>query len=466
VIKVESNPLLLDVIRDDYGEFVGDIYRLNTWAGMGRSWLKGRQRTFDIIDISLMGTAPSGALGVAEDYRFTVEAFEEYLVHLKPGGMISLNLYILPPPKTELRLLETAVVALRKIGITRPADHIAAIRSWGSLCILVKRSPFTAREIGAFKAFASTRHFDLIHYPGIAESETNIYVKTETNEYFHIFQSILSPEKRADFLKRYLFDVMASSDDRPFFHYYLKLENIREIYRLMGGKWQYFIEEGYILPVLFVQVAFFGLILMAAPLLARRRDGASRMTAGIFGYFSLLGTGFMFVEICFIQKSILILENPAYAMAAVLSAMLISSGLGSLLSHRLGFLAKPAVMPAAALLIVAYSFVLPFLMALLVPYALPLRILFVVCLILPPGFLMGIPFPLGLKALGLSDPSLIPWAWAINGCFSVLSPVLAVLFALVTGFTAVLWLGAAAYLSAFLIFSSGLLRSSGQMKQE
>jgi len=465
LVKVESNPLLLDVIRDDYAEFVGGIYRLNTWPGMGRSWLKARQRAFDIIDISLMGTAPSGALGIAEDYRFTVEAFDVYLGHLKPGGMISLNLYLLPPPRTELRLLETAVVALGNLGITRPAEHIAAIRSWGSLCILVKRSPFTVREMAAVKTFASTRRFDLIHNPGIAESATNVYIKTDGNEYFHAFQSILRPEKRADFLKSYLFDVRASHDDRPFFHYYLKLENIREIYRVMGGKWQYFIDEGYILPVLFAQVVVFGLMLMSAPVFMKKRNVIGRMRAGIFGYFSLLGIGFMFAEICFIQKFILILENPAYAMAAVLTALLISSGLGSLLGHRASVLAKPAVMPAAALMIIVYSLALPFLMDLLVPYAVPLRILLVVCLILPPGILMGIPFPLGLKTLGRTDPSLIPWAWAINGCFSVLSPVLAVLIALTAGFTAVLWLGSAAYLFAFFIFSFGLLRSSGQMKR-
>ncbi|HSB51622.1 MAG TPA: hypothetical protein VLD40_03090, partial [Dissulfurispiraceae bacterium] len=72
-------------------------------------------------------------------------------------------------------------------------------------------------------------------------------------------------------------------------------------------------------------------------------------------------------------------------------------------------------------------------------------------LLLPLGLLMGIPFPLGLRVLGERSETLIPWAWAINGCFSVLAPLLAVMLAMIVGFKGVLWLGALCYLAAYFL---------------
>jgi hypothetical protein len=118
IYSVESNPLLVKVIKSDYNEFSGGIYRQNSWGGLGRSWLKSANRNFDIIDMSMLGSIPSGLFGISEDYRFTVEAFKEYLSHLNPGGFISVNLFMLPPPRIELRILNTAITAMRELMIS------------------------------------------------------------------------------------------------------------------------------------------------------------------------------------------------------------------------------------------------------------------------------------------------------------------------------------------------------------
>lgn len=169
-------------------------------------------------------------------------------------------------------------------------------------------------------------------------------------------------------------------------------------------------------------------------------------------YFAFLGIGFMFVEIPLIQKMILPLENSSYAIASVLTSILISSGAGSLLSHRYSLMRNQFVVLAISLLIVIYSLFIPLISDAVSPYPMPLKIASIFFILIPLGLLMGIPFPLGIKNLGESASHLIPWAWAINGCLSVLAPIIAIMLAMVIGFKAVMWIGAGAYFLAFFTF--------------
>lgn len=453
IYKVDSNPLVIRAIREYLGDFSSGIYDTRTWTGIGRSWLASADENFDLIDIPMTGSIPAGSAGFSEDYRFTVEAFEKYLSHLTPAGLISINLFLLPPPRSELRLLSTLAAAFEAMDIGDFGSHIAAIRSWGTVTIIVKKSPLSALDIDNIKNFARNRRFDLIYCPGVREEETNIYVKMQSDEYYKAFSSLISPDTRQGFIGRYLFDISPVRDENPFFHYYLKLRNIKEIYKVMGEKWLYFIEEGYLLPVIFVQVALLGLVLMVVPAL-RLNKHADKSSAGnpffALSYFALLGMGFMFAEIALIQKMILPLESPPFAMSAVLSSLLFSSGAGSLLSRRFALLRKSPVLLVTSCLILTYSLLLPGVIPLFFSYSLKAKLFAVFVILLPAGLLLGIPFPLGISLLGERRPALIPWAWAVNGCFSVIAPILAVIFALSVGFKAVLAAGAGMYLLAFL----------------
>lgn len=463
IYKIESNPVLVKIIRNELKDFSGGIYTENTWSGLGRSWLKPVQEKFDIIDISLMGSVPSGSFGISEDYRFTVEAFKEYIGHLKQDGLLSINLFILPPPRIELRLINTLIASMEELDIKDIEKQVAAIRSWGSICILVKRSPFTLHDREVIKEFSKDRRFDLIHYTGIREEETNIYVRMPSNDYSTAFKTLLNHATRTQFIHEYIFDISPASDDKPFFHYYLKLKNIKEIYKIMGEKWQYFIEEGYILLAVFIQVLFLSLVLVFLPafskrsnVIVRRSIRPTKQSQNLLPYFAFLGIGFMFVEVSLIQKMILPLETPSYAVATVLTSILISSGIGSLLSYRISVLRSPFITVVLSFLIVAYSILLPTISDFLSPHAIPVKIISIFFILMPVGILMGIPFPTGLKILGKKNGSLIPWAWAINGCLSVLAPILTIMLAMVVGFKAVLWLGAFAYLMAFITLRSFL----------
>lgn len=449
ISAVEANPDLIRIIHDDFHGFSGGIYDDRTWSGLGRSWLMGRSDRFDLIDISLQGAEPSGGFAISEDYRFTVEAFREYLAHLKDNGVLCFNLFILPPPRIELRIVSTAVSALKDMGISDAAGRIAAVRSWGSVTILVKKSPLTPAELATLRRFAGERWFDPVYYPGVKPDETNRFVKTAATDYAGAFAAILSPTERDIFTERYLFDIRPAHDEAPFFHHFLKLDKIRDIYRTMGEKWQFFLEEGYILPAVFIQVLFLSLLLLLMPYLAGEKQEYAT-GKNLLPCFALLGLGFMFIEVSLIQKLILPLENPSYAVAAVLASLLINSGCGSLLSHRHAGLQRPATMAAIALLTVVYALLLPPVTNAIAPLMLPSKVITLFLLITPLGLLMGIPFPTALSLLGERNPQLIPWAWAINGCFSVLAPILAVILAMATGFKGVLLLAAGAYFLAYL----------------
>jgi hypothetical protein len=446
LVAVESRPELVRILRRDWRDFAGDLYPVRTATGLGRSWLRAGAERFDIIDIALTGVEPAGAYGIAEDFRFTVEAMKEYLGHLRPDGLLSVNLYLLPPPRTELRLLTTLVAAMEELGIREPARHLAVVRSWGTVCLLAKRSPLSADDLARISSFAAERWFDLVHPPGAAAGEGGRQLTAATDGYAPAVAALLDPLRRAGFLADYPFAVGPVRDDAPFFNYFLKSGRLGEVYRLMGGKWQFFLEAGGIVPAVLVQVALLSLLLVLLPLLAGQRSGRDgRRGRGLLPYFALLGGGFMCVETALIQRLILPLENPAFAVATVLAALLVSSGAGSLLSQSRPALQRPATAAGIAVLVILYSLALPAVSALLASWPLPLKLGAVFLWLCPLGLLLGIPFPSGLRLLGEREPRLLPWAWVINGCCSVLAPIMAIMLAIVAGFTAVLALGAAAY---------------------
>jgi hypothetical protein len=453
--KVESNPKVVDVISGNYNEFSGRIYENAVWTGYGRSFLQShKENHYDVIDLSMTDTSVSGIFGISENYRLTVEAFRQYLEALRKDGILSISLYLIPPPRTEFRILSSLVTALEQAGVKDVMPLFTAIRSWDSMTLLIKKSPFTDSEIDRIKEFSRRGRFDLLYYPDIRKGEFTSYIKKASDEYLTGFQNILQAETRTAFMNGYLFDIKPVYDENPFFNYYLRIGNIKAIYKIMGQKWLYFLEEGYLLPVIFATVFLLSILIILIPVLFKRFGQFQRLKQfnqikPVMLYFSMLGLGFMFVEVSLIQKAILLLENPAYSVATVVTAVLMGSGIGSVYCSRLPKNGLPFSLLILSLLIVAYSVAYPQFSERLL-FLDPLsRSAVLFTALLPLGFFMGMPFPAGMKLLGEKYQILIPWAWSINACLSVLSPVLTIMIALVTGFHSVLWMGALAYLFAF-----------------
>jgi hypothetical protein len=218
---------------------------------------------------------------------------------------------------------------------------------------------------------------------------------------------------------------------------------------MLGKSWQPFGGSGYlVLVVLLALVVILSAGLIVAPLLVRPGALAAGAPAGhaeaaALLYFALLGLGFLFVEIPLLQRFILYLGQPATSFGVVVAALLAASGLGSrYLSARLPL---RLALPLIAGLVVVYPWLLTGLFDLTLPLPLAGRVAITVIAILPLGALMGVPFPAGLARLDSSRPGLIAWVWAVNGCASVISAVLAAMIALTWGFAVVLWAAAAAY---------------------
>jgi len=451
--KVEGNPLIIKVMKGELGDLSGRIFNQDTWQGLGRNLITRMKEApmYDIIDISMTGTTVSGVFGMMEDYRYTVEAFKEYIRGLKEDGILSISMYLIPPPRRELRVLATAITALEEVGIEAPWRNIIAIRSWDTITILIKKAPFSAKEIREAGEFIRSRGFDFLYYPGIKEEESGVYIRGR-NEYFKGFSSIINPEDRDRFINEYLFDIRPVRDENPFFHYYLKTKNILRIYNLMGRKWLYFIDEGYLTPLLLTITTLLStfMILLPVTFKLRVREARPADLLTLFLYFCMLGLGFMFVEITLIQRHILILENPVYSLSVVLTTILASSGVGSLLSLRLESLQRPVILPILSCVMLIYSLIQAVLFKAVMPFHLSIKIPIIFISIIPIGVLMGIPFPMGIRLLGGHRASLIPLAWAINAFFSVIAPVITIMIAITIGFKGVLWLASGAYIIAWV----------------
>jgi spermidine synthase len=462
IVVIEDNPTLVELLQGKYGEYSGGIYlkeKTYVEVGEGRNYLRRAPPAFDLIILPLtesLGASSMGLMGLTEDYRLTTEAFQEYFRALKPGGWLAISLYLLPPPRGELRLVATAKKVLEQAG-KRPGEHILAFRSWGTFSLCLKKESIIFREISTLKSFCARMRFDLVHYPGMNMKEANIYNRFPTPLYFRGVEKVLNEGEK--FYSDYLFDITPAADDRPFFHYYFRWSHLRELYRLAGEKWQFFIEGGTLVPVVLLQAILLSVLFLLLPFITggRKKEVPKASPVQTFSwlvYFSLLGLGFMFVEISLIQKFILFLNHPVYAVSLVIFSLLVFAGIGSRLSLRLNprtsWFGKFALLWIAALLGL-HTFLLPGILLFFQGAPLYYRQALTILAIAPLGFLMGMPFPMGLRLLGSQDSALIPWAWCANGCFSVLGSILPVVIALSWGFRAVFLLASFLYILNFFL---------------
>jgi len=456
VVVVEPNPTIVDLLRGTFREFSGSIYLhqgVHVVVEEGRSFVRRIPGFFDLAILPLiesLGASSTGFAGLHEDYRLTADAFQDYLRVLQPDGFLSFSVYLLPPPRGELRLISTAKEALERMG-KRPKDHLLAFRSWGTFSLLVKKSPIDPREIEALKAFCHRLRFDMVYYPGMSAEEANIHNRFPKPIYFSGVQGLLREGKK--FYSHYPFDVSPATDDRPFFHFFFRWGKVEEIYRLAGGKWQILLEGGFLVPMIFFLALFFSLLFIVFPLIFAGKSAIPRAYSWLI-YFAGLGFGFMFVEISLIQKFVLFLGHPVYSVSLVIFSLLVSAGIGSRLSARLaswGLRGLKFLLLGVVGILVLSAFFLPQILPLFHGISFLLRALLTFFFIAPLGLLMGTPFPLGIRWVGSQRPLLVPWAWCANGCASVLGSILPVILALAWGFQTVFFLAALFYFLSLLV---------------
>ena len=138
------------------------------------------------------------------------------------------------------------------------------------------------------------------------------------------------------------------------------------------------------------------------------REPPSRQSPLPLLYFIAIGLGYILVEIAFIQRFVLFLGHPTYALTVVIFLLMVSSGAGSLTSRRWLPRTEKGWIPLIAVLaaLVAYVLVLPGRLATLVGMSFEARLLISAVLLIPLGFVMGMPFPTGLRAFAASPPKI------------------------------------------------------------
>ncbi|MEE8185273.1 MAG: hypothetical protein V3T96_02605 [Thermodesulfobacteriota bacterium] len=454
----ETRGVVLQTMKENLLGFSGGLYKeAEIRHGYGRSILKELDLNFDIIQLPLTGTlgaSSSGIKGLQEEYNLTVEAFIDYMKHLKDGGVISTSLYLLPPPRQEIKLLSTVVKALEVSGIEKVGDNILAIRSWGVMTLLFKKTRFDERDIDLLKGFCNEERFDLIWYPGMEEDEANRFNQFPRPLYYELFKKVLEGEGRETFFGEYIYDISPSIDNRPFFGHTFKMTRMRETYESVGRKWGILIEGGYLLPWILIQSALAGFVLIMLPLLVVKREAIFKrgFLLPITVYFSAIGMGYIFIEIVLIQRMIPVLGEPIYAISAVLFSLLLSTGVGSYLSGRFMLIDRYSIhsILIVPLFIILYLLILGTVTDRIIGMGMTLRFLTTFLFLFPLGAVMGIPFPTGMSILGKRQADLIPWAWCINGSFSVIGTTLIMMVALSYGFHAVQVIAALLYLMAWL----------------
>lgn len=455
IIAVEPNSTIISAVRN---EFAGTTDSLFFYPGISlhtlepRTFLMTDTSHYDLITLPMVGTfgGSSGLYALQEQFYLTTQAFKEMWLKLNPEGAVSITSWMDYPVRNPLKILATMVQVLTAAGIHNPKDHIAAVRSWGTITFVMTRSPLQQAEIENIRTFSEEMLFDPALLPQLNEGERTFNNEFQDHRFFEYVDKILSPELK-NFYEDYDFNIKPASDNKPYFSQYIKWGNLNRLATFFGNRSLPFFEIGYLLVIVtFIQITLISFILIILPLLKIGWKGKSK--AGIILYFSGIGLGYMFVEMVFIQRFILYFGNPVYSASAVITSLLIFSGFGSYYSGYFMINKKlPVIFALIISILFTFSIILTPVLQQTVHLNLFLKLLIVLVITAPLAFCMGIPFPAGLSYVSKINSEVVPWAWGINGCISVISTAFATIVAVQMGFTWVILFAALAYVLPMLV---------------
>jgi len=448
VTGIEINPIIANtVMRERYADYAYHLYELpevHLHVTDGRSFIRNSHEQYDVIQMTLVDTWAStaaGAFALSENSLYTADAFREYFQHLKPDGMIAVTRWEFRQPREALRVVSVAMEALHQLGVANPAQNFMVV-SEGDLdedgipvVVLAKKTPFTPAEEDAVSQHLERN--DVL---------SALYLPSDPGQ--NPFSALIARNDPWAFARDYPYNVAPVNDNAPFFFFTLKTGQILHEESLQQGiDWKVNLGVVVLGMVLVISLAAVLAFLILPMLLGA--GGPSRQRVSLL-YFIAVGLGYILVEIAFIQRFVLFLGHPTYALTVVIFLMLLASGAGSLLSRR--WLREPARVWLPLVLIVAalgiYVFVLPPLLTAMIGLPFLLKLAVSGLLLVPLGIAMGMPFPTGLRALAISAGNAVEWAWAMNAASSVFGSVLAMVIAIHWGLNVTLVSGAAAYLAA------------------
>jgi hypothetical protein len=457
VTGVELNPTFIDLLQHRFADF----NKLATLPGVSfqvddaRSWFAstGKNRQFDLIQMSMIDTWAAtgvGAFSLSENGLYTVEGWRDFISTLAPDGVLTVSRWYSPDNIGETgRLVSLAAASLMQIGVKEPSRHIFLAGVGTLATLLLSRAPLTVDEIGTLRATAEKLGYTIMVSPDALP----------TNELLR--EVVMGPD--ADTLAAlsavHHLDVTAPTDERPFFFNQLRLADALPMLSAFAsvasgpGVLSGNLAATLTLLMLIALSAVLVVLTIVIPAAPSLRQVPRRLVGAGTIYFLLIGLGFMFVEIGLIQRLSLFLGHPVYGLAIGLFGLILSTGIGSLISELLPLRNAGRLLVWCGLTALALAALPLWLPQIVHAYqALPItgRAAVATAVIAPLGLLMGFGFPTGMRLVNGIDPRPTPWFWAINGAAGVLAAGIAVLVSIAVSISACLWIGGACYLALAL----------------
>ena len=457
IYGAEFNGTVFDIFAKEYADYVGGIsQRSNVHLSRdeGRFCIRSSPRAYDVLvfDNAVAQTAvSSGAFTIAESYLYTAEAFVDYLSHLSPGGVI----YFSNPLPDATRFIPVIREAFRRMGLADEAERLIFVsdnrsKAYRKCKVLVKRTPFTEKEVAALEAFVASMGHDVLHAPRRENGKNDVTRLVTTKDLLRAYATAKS-------------ELRPPTDDWPFFTQRVKPDQKEYTWENHAVN-NFYPEPFLMLREAAKNVLIGALVFLLFPLVVLNLKGlrALKNKAGSIFYFAALGLAFMFVEIVLMQKYMLILGHPVFSFSVVLSALLVSSGIGSLVSERFRnpFTAiRIAVLAVAVALGISFA-VIHFFSDGIIQLAFPMRVIIVALLTSMAGVFMGFLMPSGIRAVSAVEES-IPWLWSINSVFSTVAGFVSIYISILYGFTAVLAASVVIYILAAVFFTFSLKFRAG-----
>ena len=451
---VEINENILNVVNKKFADFTGHLDRnprIRMVNDEARSYLARQNKSFDIIQVSLIDTwaaTAAGAFILAENSLYTIEGWGIFLNRLSNNGTLSFSRWYTPERPLEVyKLVSLARAALIRRNIKLPQEHILVATNYNDLqkrkegiaTILVSKNPFSENDMKNFHKVCERLRFNVLYSPKKSSDR--------------MFYRILAGRKAGNLEK----ELIPPEDNRPFFFSSFQLKTL--------GRWSFWIRgiqavtptSTFILAALLLLVVVLTLLFIFVPLFLNPQK-LEPGSAPFLLYFFAIGMGFMLVEISQMQKLIIFLGHPTYSLSVVLFSLLISGGIGSYLTNKI----QPEQLRSSGLKALALLLVVLVLFFVVTKYGVTelqsssnrVRIIFSWASLSFAGLLMGMVFPLGMKAASIRFSHLTPWLWGVNGATSVCASVLAVVISITEGISTTFWTGFFCYGLALLAFPS------------
>ncbi len=441
---IEQNPEIAKTFQHHY--------KITVINQNPRSFLAGSNKRFNIINVENWGTSIPGMAALTQEHLLTIDAVTQYLNHLSDNGILIISRKLLLPPADSIRLWSVAYESLKSLGIEFPEQHIIMLRNWDTFTIIISSNPFKEKDISIIKKFAKDCNFDLVYFKGISSDMANIFNMFDKPYHFleisRLAKAYESGSEKS-FFQSYFLDVSPQTDNRPFPSRVLKWSGFKTLYKSTGSRLYSILMSGEIIvSVVFLEALVISIFLLVLPLLTISQKMKKSLKSHIF-FFLSVGAGFMFLELFFIKKYILLFGNPTVSFTIVVSGILVFSSIGGFWSQRVGPNSFKKFLIALIFVLIVVFVRLDAIVHYILGFPSFLRYFLAFLLLLPVGFLVGLPFPLGMRYL-LKSPVERAYAWTANGCTSVLSSILSAQIAISWGISTILVCSVLSYILAFL----------------